>query len=263
MTAAAPLLAATGLACGYGRRKVVTDVSFTLAAGEVLCLLGPNGIGKTTLFKTLLRLQPALAGTIRLAGTDAADLSRAQMARLVGYVPQAHVPAFPFRVLDMVAMGRTAHLGPLQSPGPRDMEIAEQALEILSVAHLRLRPCTEISGGERQMVLLARALAQKPQILMLDEPTSNLDFGNQIRVLDHVSRLADQGMAVVMTTHDPNQVLRHATKVAAIGRNGVFAIGRPDDLVTPDYLRGAYGVEACVVETQVGRLCLPLQRGRA
>lgn len=258
------LLRVEGLACGYGKRAVVEDVSFTLYPGEVLCLLGPNGIGKTTLFKTLLRLLPAKAGRVLLNGEDGAALSRHRFAALMGYVPQAHLTPFPFRVIDVVSMGRTAHLGMLASPGRRDMELAEQALENLSIAHLRHRACTEISGGERQMVLLARALTQQPAILMLDEPTSNLDYGNQVRVLDHVSRLAaEQNLCIVMTTHDPNQALRHATRAATIDRDGRFDIGSPGDLVTASYLSATYGVQAGIFETPAGSLCLPLKRSWA
>ena len=258
------LLEVEGLACGYGTRAVVEGVSFSLCPGEVLCLLGPNGIGKTTLFKTLLRLLPAKAGRVLLNGEDAAALSRRRFAALMGYVPQAHLPPFPFRVIEVVAMGRTAHLGMLASPGRRDMELAEQALDNLSIGHLRHRACTEISGGERQMVLLARALTQQPAILMLDEPTSNLDYGNQVRVLEHVSRLAaEQDLCIVMTTHDPNQALLHATRAATIDRDGRFAIGRPNDLVTASYLSATYGVRAGIFDTPAGSLCLPLKRSWA
>lgn len=254
------------LACGYDGRTVVGEVSFTLAAGEFLCLLGPNGVGKTTLFKTLLRLLPARAGRILLMGREAASWPRKEFAALVGYVPQAHMPAFPFRVIDMVAMGRTAHLGALGSPSRHDMELSEQALQTLSIAHLRHRPCTEISGGERQLALLARALVQQPAVLVLDEPTSNLDFGNQVRVLDHVSRLAgEHGLGIVMTTHDPNHALLHASKVATIDRDGGFAVGRPQDVVTEDYLRRTYRVQTSLVDVPLAgagtvRLCLPLGR---
>jgi iron complex transport system ATP-binding protein len=263
------LLQVENLACGYRRRTVVGNVSFSVAASEFLCLLGPNGVGKTTLFKTLLRLLPSTSGRILLKGEDVAGWPHAKFAAMVGYVPQAHMPAFPFQVIDVVAMGRTAHLGPLGTPSRHDMELAEQALDTLSIAHLRHRPCTEISGGERQLALLARALVQQPAILVLDEPTSNLDFGNQVRVLDHVSRLAeDQGLGVIMTTHDPNHALLHASQVATIDRDGSFSVGRPEDVVTEDYLRRTYGVHARIVDTPlagsgIARMCLPLRRPMA
>jgi iron complex transport system ATP-binding protein len=262
----APRLEVQGLACGHDGRTVVRDVSFTLSGGEFLCLLGPNGAGKTTLFKTLLRLLPSHGGRILIEGEDVESWSRRRFATFVGYVPQAHVPPFAFSVAQVVAMGRTAHLGPLAMPGRRDRDIAEAAMDSLGIAHLAPCACTEISGGERQLMLLARALAQQPRILVLDEPTSALDFGNQVRVLDHVARLArEAGMAVVMTTHDPNHALRHATRVAAIGRGGSFAVGRPAEMVSADYLRETYDIEAHFVETHLADgitalLCLPLGR---
>lgn len=261
-----PCLDVQGLACGYAGRVVVRDVSFTLFDREFFCLLGPNGVGKTTLFKTLLRFLPACAGRIRIAGEDVANWSRKRFATFVGYVPQAHTPPFPFPVGLVVAMGRTAHLGPLSPPRVRDLDLAAAAMDSLGIGHLAQRACTEISGGERQLMLLARALVQQPRILVLDEPTSALDFGNQVRVLDHVAKLAHlAGMAVVMTTHDPNHALRYATRVAAIGRDGSFLVGAPAEMVNAAYLRDTYEVDARFVDADLAnglttRLCVPLGR---
>jgi iron complex transport system ATP-binding protein len=245
MNDGAILLRAENLACGYERRPLIGNLSFTVAAGDFLCLLGPNGVGKTTLFKTLLRLLPVRSGRVLLLGRNLLSWPRRQFAALVGYLPQGQMPAFPFRAIDLVATGRIAHLGPLGAPSRQDMELAEEALEALSVAHLRLRPCAELSGGERQLVLLARALIQQPTVLMLDEPTFNLDFDNQVRVLNQVARLADgRRLGVVMTSHDPNHALRHASKVATLGRDGGFAVGPPAVIVTEAYLRQTYGAAA-------------------
>ncbi len=239
----APILAVEALSCGHGGRPLLTGISFAVAAGEILCLLGPNGTGKTTLFKTILRLLPAMAGTIRLGGEDVAHWPAKRFARSIGYVPQAHLPPFPFAVLDVVAMGRAAHLGPFQSPSRADEAIARDALDSLGIGRLGDAAYTEISGGERQLVLIARALAQHPAVLIMDEPTSNLDFGNQIRVLEHVRALADHsGLAVILTTHDPNQALLYGDGVAAIGRDGGLVVGAPDAVVTAAYLHQTYGV---------------------
>ncbi|SFB61864.1 ABC transporter ATP-binding protein [Azotobacter beijerinckii] len=213
------MLEAHALACGYGCRTILDNLSFTLAAGELLCLLGPNGVGKTTLFKTLLGLLPPRAGEIRLDGKATRHWPRRQFARQVGYVPQAHTPPFPFLVEDVVAMGRTAHGSLFSGPSPHDREIAGQSLETLGIAALARTSYTEISGGERQLVLIARALAQEPRILVMDEPTSNLDYGNQLKVMAHVRRIADAGrMGIVLTTHHPNHALLHASRLRGCWR---------------------------------------------
>ncbi|ABC24018.1 ABC transporter protein [Rhodospirillum rubrum F11] len=258
-----PLLAVTDLACGYRGRRVLGGIGFTLAAGDLLCLLGPNGIGKTTLFKTLLRLLPRLGGEIRLNGRDVAGWTAKRFAAVVGYVPQAHVPPFPFSVSDVVVLGRVAHMGAFAAPSRADRLIATQALDLLGARHLAEEPYTEISGGERQLVLIARALAQSPSLLIMDEPTANLDFGNQLRVLGHIRKLVeDSGLAVVMTTHDPNHALHHATRVAALGRDGRLAVGAPTEVVSAAFLRETYGVSCRLAPTPLpgrpeARTCLP------
>jgi len=241
------LLAVENLAFGYGARRIGADVSFGLAAGEVLCLLGPNGGGKTTLFKTLLGLLPKQAGRIRLDGTDVAGWSRARLARSLGYVPQAHGALFPFRVRDVVLMGRASRLRAFASPGPADREHAERALSTLGIAHLSERIYTEISGGERQMVLIARALAGEPRLLVMDEPTASLDFGNQTRVLDQVRRLARGGIAVILSTHDPDHAFLCADRVALLHEGHLAALGPPADTITPQSLERIYGVAVAVV----------------
>jgi|AGTN01.1.fsa_nt_gi ABC-type cobalamin/Fe3+-siderophores transport systems, ATPase components len=250
-----------GLACGYGGRTVLNDITLSVRAGDVLCLLGPNGVGKTTLFKTMLRLLPPKAGTIRVHGEDVAGWPARRFASKIGYVPQAHTPPFPFSVLDVVSMGRAAHLGAFAAPSEHDMELARDALDTLSMGHLAQRAYTEISGGERQLTLIARALAQQADVLVMDEPTSNLDFGNQIAVLDHVRALAGRtGIAVVMTSHDPNHALCYASRAASIDRAGRLAVGEPAEIVTEAFLRETYGVRTRMVPVPTGWLCLPLGR---
>ena len=186
-----------GVDCGYRDRTVLRGLSFTVSSSEIVCLLGPNGVGKTTLFKTVLGFLKLQGGKILADGEDVRTWSRKKYARTIGYVPQSHTPPFPFTVFDVVAMGRTAYLDAFASPSQKDLDIAEEALEALEITHLRDRIYTEISGGERQMVLIARALAQQPRLLVMDEPTSNLDFGNQMRVLAQIKRLAEKGMAAI------------------------------------------------------------------
>lgn len=257
-----PLVELDGVTCGYGGRAVLRHVNLIVRGGEVLCLLGPNGIGKTTLFKTMLRLQPPLAGVVKVRGHDVARWSATRLATEMGYVPQAHSPPFPFSVLDVVTMGRAAHLGSFAQPSRRDVDLARAALDDMGVGTLAGRAYTEISGGERQLALVARALAQQPAVLVMDEPTSNLDFGNQTLVLERIRALAaDKGMAVVLTTHDPNHALCYADRVACLERSGRLRVGTPAAMVTEDYLRLTYGVATRLVAVdERRRLCLPLGR---
>lgn len=255
-------LALCDMSCGYRGRPVLEHISFTVHTGEILCLLGPNGVGKTTLFKSMLGLLPPLAGRVELDGEDIARWTDRRRAQKIGYIPQSHVPPFPYSVLQVVVMGRTAHLGLFASPGPDDEAQALAALEQLGIAHLKDKIYTEISGGERQMVLIARALAQRPQVLLMDEPTANLDFGNQARVLSVINRLAGQGMAVVMTTHTPDHAFLCSSKVALLERGSRVTFGSAEEIITPEHLRRAYGIEVCltsaVYQNHVIRGCMPL-----
>ncbi len=258
---------AEDISCGYGNQKVLEHISMSVRSGEVFCLLGPNGVGKTTLFRSMMGSLPLMAGSIRIDGEDLSRWSVRRRARTIGYVPQVHTPPFPFTVIDVVTMGRTAYLGHTASPSRRDVEIAEQALEKLGVSYLHDKIYTEISGGERQMVLVARALSQQPQMLVMDEPTANLDFGNQVRVLEQVNSLAEQGMAIVMTTHFPDHAFLCGSRIGLLRRDG-FDIGAPNEVVTEETLRRAYGVDVRIVEKvvdDVGKLksCIPIVRNAA
>jgi iron complex transport system ATP-binding protein len=253
-------------ACGYGARKVLSGVTFGVAAGEILCLLGPNGVGKTTLFKTILGFLKLQGGEILLNGENVKNWSRDRLARVMGYVPQAHTPPFPFTVLDVVTMGRTAHLGAFASPSRRDVTIADQAIETLNIGYLRDQIYTEISGGERQMVLIARALTQQPELLVMDEPTANLDFGNQVRVLEHIKLLARRGLGVIMTTHFPDHAFLCSSRVALLGRNNRLIVGNAEQVVTEANLKSAYGVNVKIANVinycgEQLKTCIPLFRG--
>ncbi|WP_321531480.1 ABC transporter ATP-binding protein [uncultured Desulfuromonas sp.] len=239
------MLEIKSLCCGYKTKTVLKDISFTLGKGELLCLLGPNGVGKTTLFKTILGLLPAQGGEILLDNQNVATWSRRRFAARVGYVPQAHTPPFPFRVLDVVATGRTAHIGLFSSPTSKDFAIAEEALSTLGIHHLREHTYTEISGGERQLVLIARALTQQTDLLIMDEPTSNLDYGNQIKVLDHIRRISrETDISIILTTHYPNHALLYASKALILDRHSTVCVGRPHEVITEQYLHEAYQVKS-------------------
>lgn len=246
------------LAYGYGRHTVGSGVSLVVAPGEVVCLLGPNGGGKTTLFKTLLGLLPAQGGNIWLGDDNLADLSRAEVARRVAYVPQAAGGYFPFSVREVVLMGRAAHLGAFAGPTPKDRQHAESAIARVGIAHLADAEFTRISGGERQLVLLARALAQEAPIVVLDEPTANLDFGNQMRLLAEIKSLAGAGVGILWATHAPDHALECADRVALVARGGLKRYGATAEVVDAAALSDLYGV-AIEIESLAGgdrRVCV-------
>src|SRR5499427_2976624 len=250
------------LSFGYRGHVVGENVSFTLAAGEVLCLLGPNGVGKTTLFKTVLGLIAPLGGAVMADGNAINRWSPQNLARLFGYVPQAQLGFFPFTVREVVLMGRTARIGLFHTPSSRDIEVAEGLLQLLGINSLAERPYTEVSGGERQLALIARALAQEPQVLVMDEPTASLDFGNQVRVLSEIKTLASHGIAVILSTHDPDQAFLCAQHVAILHRGQLAHCGPTEEVITPAVLRAVYGVEVEIVQIESGAgekhlICLP------
>jgi len=243
---------------GYHNKTVVHDLSLTIRTGELLCLLGANGSGKTTLFKTILGLLQPSSGRVCIDGVDIRRWSRRELARALGYVPQAHTPPFAFKVRDVVLMARSAHIGKFGSPGRKDVAIADAALDRLNILRLADELYTEISGGERQLTLIARALAQEARILVLDEPTSSLDFGNQMRVLRHIKELADNGFGLLMTTHFPDYAFLCASQVALMKHGRLMAMDRPDIALTEDCLREAYGIPVRIVDPEPGlRLVVP------
>jgi len=239
------------LTCGYGDKDIVRNFSVSFDAGEIVALLGPNGIGKTTLFKSILRLVPIRSGRIRLDGTDAGSLSDREFAKRIAYVPQTHTPPFSFWAIEEVTMGRTAHMGASASPKASDTAIAQQSLERLGIADLAERQYTELSGGERQLVLVARALAQEPAVLLMDEPTSNLDFDNQARVLSVIKHLAEEGLGILLTTHAPDQVFLCDAKVCLMKRGFRYEIGNASEILTQEQLKDAYGIEVTVLHQTI------------
>jgi len=236
-------LEARALAFGYRNRPVGSDIDLSLQAGRVLCLLGPNGSGKTTLMKTLLGLLPAQAGDIRLDGRALDEWPARERAQRLAYVPQAAETFFDFTVVEMVEMGRTSHRGIFARPSRRDAEAARKALETLGIGALAERPIHRVSGGERQLALIARALATEAAMLVLDEPTANLDFGNQMRVLAEIVRLRERGIAVLLCSHDPGHALEVADEVLLIREGRTFARGTPVETITDANLSRLYGIE--------------------
>jgi iron complex transport system ATP-binding protein len=255
-------LEARGLDFGYAGHPVGRGLDATLAAGEVVALLGPNGSGKSTLMRTLLGLQPRLGGTVTLDGRDLSQWDDASRARRLAYVPQAADSYFDFSLREMVEMGRTAHRGAFASPSPRDREAAQAALERLGIAALADRPVNAVSGGERQLALIARALATEAAFLVMDEPTANLDFGNQARVLEEAARLRQAGIGLLVSTHHPEHAFRIADRALLLARGTLIAHGPVGATLTAANLTALYGrpVEVASVRLADGserRVCLP------
>lgn len=241
------ILELDNVSCGYNSKTVLTNISMKIESGEVLTLLGPNGVGKTTLFKTILGFLKIHGGEIKIDEKNIKNWKWSKLSKSIAYVPQATTQPFPFTVLDVVTMGRTAHLGMFSSPKKKDVEIAEECLSNLEISYLKEKIYTEISGGERQMVLIARALTQQAKILIMDEPTSNLDFGNQVRVLKQINRLSKKGIGIIMTSHFPDHVFLCSTKVALLEKNNIFTVGNVEEVVTEKNLKSAYGVEVKII----------------
>ena len=236
---------------------VLQGISFTAESGDFLSVLGANGAGKSTLFRCLLGGLTDYTGAIELDGRDVRTLSRRETAEHIAYIPQIHRPTFGYSVLDTTLMGLTRQLSPFRSPTPEMEKHAMDALEQMGVAQLAERNFATLSGGEQQLVLIARALCQQSDILVMDEPTSSLDYGNQLRVLERVRLLAQQGYTVLLSTHDPQHALRFSQKVLALSGGQVAADGCTADVLTPELLRRLYGVEAVVLDTPCGRVLLP------
>jgi iron complex transport system ATP-binding protein len=240
---------------------LAAHLSFRVERGEALVLLGPNGAGKTTLLETLLGLRPALEGHVLLGGRDVRAYASRERACAIGYVPQASTFDFAFRVRDLVAMGRAPRLPLFALPAREDLRIVDEALEHLGIGHLADAREPELSGGERRLVLVARALAQKTRFLLLDEPTANLDYGSQRRVLMELDGLVRSGIGLIMTSHSPGHAFVCGTHAAFLDRRGGFTVGSVSEVITEERLARVYGVPfrivSCPSDHGAVRACIP------
>jgi iron complex transport system ATP-binding protein len=241
----------------HGRRSVLDGVTLGVGTGEIVALLGANGAGKSTLFRLLLGLLAPTRGEVLLDGTPLGRLARREIAKRVAYVPQGHVTPFPYTVREIVTLGRIAETGLLRAPDRTDREIVEQIIERLGVERLIDRPYTEISGGERQLALIARALAQGAQILVMDEPTTGLDYGYQIRLLRHLKNLASDGHGVLFSTHHPEHAAQVASRIAVLRQGRIEADGPPNAVMTVEMVKRIYGVDVAIFDDPWGgrRMC--------
>ncbi|MEP7260725.1 MAG: ABC transporter ATP-binding protein [Usitatibacter sp.] len=255
-------LAARGLGFGFHGRAIGSGVELSLSPGEVVCLLGANGSGKTTLLRTLLGLLPPISGSVTLDQRPLHDWTARERASGLAYVPQAAESYFDFSLLEMVEMGRAAHRGVFAQPMARDREQSRAALDRLGISALADRPIHRVSGGERQLALIARALATEATHILMDEPAANLDFGNQALILEEIARLRDAGSAVLFSTHHPDHALRIADRVVMIRGGGVMAAGATDEVVNSENLSALYGraIEVALIPCGAGnprRVCIP------
>lgn len=249
-------LSVENLCFSYGSRAVLRGVSFTAEEGELLAVLGANGAGKSTLFRCILGTLSVSGGTVTLDGKDLRTLSPREAAREIAYIPQSHRSTVGYTVLDTALMGVTRQLGAFSQPKKEHVERAMSALSLVGAETLAEREFSQLSGGEQQLVLIARAITQQAKILLMDEPTAALDYGNQLRVLQRVKVLTRQGYTVIWSTHDPQHALRFADKVLAL-HGGAAIFGTVREALTPTLLRTLYRVDAAFVETAGGTVIVP------
>ncbi len=243
-------LVVNGLYTKYGDKEVLKDISFSIDKGEILYLLGPNGSGKTTLFKSLLKIISYHRGEVFMDDEPIHDKKTQELSKYFAYIPQYHTPVYDYTVLDMVLMGRASHISSFHSPKKNDVDIALSSLKKMNIENLHDRIYTTLSGGERQMVLIARALAQEASILIMDEPTANLDYGNQAKVLKEMKRLSEEGYSMVISCHNPELASLYATQVMLLYKGEMFKFGKPLDILNRENLSHIYGIEIDVIEIQ-------------
>ncbi|MDR0470400.1 MAG: ABC transporter ATP-binding protein [Nitrososphaerota archaeon] len=242
----------SNLSFNYAGVPILNNVEFNVGLGELVTIVGPNGSGKSTLLKCINRILKPKQNSVLINGVDSGKLSVKELSMIMGYVPQTSVSAFPFTVFDVVMMGRKPYIH--WSVGERDSEIVALMLDFLGIGHLALRHFSELSGGEQQKVIIARALAQQPEILLLDEPTSSLDIRHQLEILCILRGLAQSGgRSVVVTLHDLNLASRFSDRMIMLKKGYVFAMGRPEEVITSQNIKTVYGICADVSASVMGR----------
>lgn len=250
----------SNLCFSYADRLILDGISFTARPNQLLSVIGPNGVGKSTLFRCILGLLSGYKGDILVNGLNTKKIGIKEMSRLIAYIPQSHYPSFNYSVFDMVLMGTSIQVSAVSSPGKKQIKLVESALERFRINHLKNRGYTQISGGEQQLVLMARALVQKATVLVLDEPTANLDFGNQVRVMTEIKSLAKEGYTIIQSTHNPDQAFMYSDTVLALKDGKVVTIGTPAEIFTENLIQALYGVDVKLESLFDGRvkICMPI-----
>jgi iron complex transport system ATP-binding protein len=252
-----------GLSFSYGTRRVLHDVSFSAAPGALVSVLGPNGAGKSTMFRCIMGFLKTEAGQVLIDGAGIGSIGRRALAERLAYVPQTAAPVFNHTVLETVLMGLSGRVGFGRAPKASHRAAALETLDDLGIAHLKDRGCMEISGGERQLAFLARALVQNARILIMDEPTANLDYGRQHSALARARALAARGYTIITSTHNPEHAFLYATKVLALYGGQVAADGKPGEVLTEELIEKLYGIGVRIYDipgadgAEAVRICLP------
>lgn len=245
----------------HGNSDIFTEISFEIKKGGIFYLLGPNGTGKSTLLKCLSGVLKINNGHILLEGRDIRSFGPSDLAKKMAFVPQSQLSPFPYTVRDIVVMGRSPHISIMGSPSRADYRIADTALDSAGMLKLANRPCTELSGGEWQLVMIARALAQESEIMLLDEPTSHLDLGNQIRILNVIQDLSDRGFTIIVATHFPDHAFINSNTTAIMKNRKLMAMGATEKVISEANMKEAYGVAVRILNIENGinrRVCVPV-----
>ena len=257
------LLQIENVSGGYGSGDILKGISCSADYGDVLCLLGPNGCGKTTLFRMILGTLPVSNGNIVIAEKNINDFTTKALANMIAYIPQYHSPVFAYTVLDVVIMGRASHFSVFETPKEPDREAAFAALEKVNALHLANKKYTSLSGGQRQLVLIARAICQSAKIFIMDEPAANLDYANHQLLMEVISGLARQGYCIMMSTHSPEHPFSVGSKVLLMKAGKVVSFGTPKEVITSETLQSVYDIEMDVITARdryghERTICLPV-----
>lgn len=244
------IIEVTNASFSYGTQNIFRNINFSVKKGEIFCLLGPNGSGKTTLLDCVLGANKLKSGNIKINGEEIKSYNPRKLAQQISYVPQRHECAFPYRVIDVTLMGRAAYTGIFSAPSSNDRKIAVNALKLTGMYHLRRRPYTQLSGGELQLVMIARALAQNTSLIVMDEPTAHLDFRHELIVLETIMNLVkEKEISVLMATHFPNHAFYFEDNnlkinIALLKEGQFIAKGKPSDILNEKRIEDLYGVKS-------------------